>query len=101
MKTIETKSASFQRAIAKATAQKPLVKIGFKPNQYLVRGSGGDFYPVLFQRAAHGQMLAACLCRGGISGFDCYHVAAAFVAHTSFVRAGLRPPAARRNEIRL
>jgi len=103
MKQIQTKSKSFQRAIAKAISKKPLVRIGAKANEYFVRASAPEAapYPVHFQRAGGGQMLASCLCPGGINGFDCYHVAAALLAHSAFVRAGLRQPAARRPEIRL
>ncbi|MDQ3750422.1 MAG: hypothetical protein M3367_15615 [Acidobacteriota bacterium] len=101
MKHIEIKSKQFQNVLAKATQTKPLVRIGAKENQYLVRGSHGNFYSVTFQRAAHGEMLGACLCTGAIRGFHCYHLAAALLAHTAFVGAGLRQPAARRPEIRL
>lgn len=109
MKNIEINSKQFQTVLAKAVQTKPLVRIGNKPNQYFVRGSdpNGDglggyvFYPVYFQRAAHGQMLGSCLCAGAMRGFHCYHLAAALLAHSAFVRAGLRQPATRRPEIRL
>lgn len=96
MKEIKINSKQFQNVLAKATAEKPLVKIGNKPNEYFVRGSAGDFYPVHFQRAAHGQMLGSCLCAGAMRGFHCYHLAAALLVHSAFVRAGLRQPAAKR-----
>ena len=97
MKEIEINSKQFQNALAKATAEKPLVKIGAKQNQYFVRGSSGDFYAVHFQRAAGGKMLGSCLCAGAMRGFHCYHLAAALIAHSAFVRCGLRVPAARRH----
>lgn len=93
---IETKSAQFQRAIEKAIEKKPLVKIGGKENQYLVRGSSGDFYPVNFVRASYGAMLGYCHCAGAMRDFHCYHLAAALMVHSAFVRAGIRRPAARR-----
>ena len=101
MKKIETKSTQFQNAIAKAIETKPLVRpmkynTGNTTIGYLVRGSSGDFYPVRFQRAGGGAMLGGCLCAGSQRGFHCYHVAAALLAHSAFVRAGLRPQAPQR-----
>lgn len=96
MKKIETKSAQFQTVLAKAIEKKPLVKIGHKENQYFVASSTGEFYPVHFQRAGGGAMLGSCLCAGAMRGFHCYHLAAALLAHSAFVRAGLRKPAAKR-----
>ena len=96
MKKIEINSKQFQNVLKKAIEKKPLVKIGKKENEYFVRGSSGDFYPVRFQRAGGGAMLGSCLCAGAMSGFHCYHLAAALVAHSAFVRGGLRRPASRR-----
>lgn len=93
---IEIKSNQFQNVLEKAIAKKPLVRIGAKPDSYLVRGSTGEFYPVSFQRASGGAMLGFCLCAGAQRGFHCYHLAAALLAHSAFVRAGIRQPAARR-----
>ena len=104
MREIEINSKQFQNVLAKAVETKPLVRIGAAANQYFVRGSdpNGDglggyvFYPVTFQRAGGGKMLGSCLCAGAMRGFHCYHLAAALIAHSAFVRAGLRQPAARR-----
>lgn len=96
MKAIETNSTQFQSALKKAIATKHLVRCGHKQNEYFVRGSNGKLYPVHFQRAAGGQMLGSCLCAGAMRGFYCYHLAAALLAHSAFVRAGLRQPAAQR-----
>lgn len=95
MKKIETKSTQFQNVLAKAIETKPLVKIGQRENEYLVCGSAGDFYPVSFERGANGAMLGSCSCAGAERGFHCYHLAAALLAHSAFVRAGLRRPAAK------
>lgn len=94
MKEIETNSKQFQNVLAKAIETKPLVKIGAKPNQYFVAGSSGDNYVVHFQRGSGGKMLGGCMCQGAMRGFHCYHLAAALVVHSAFVRAGLRQPAA-------
>jgi len=99
MKNIEINSNQFQNVLEKAVEKKPLVRIGHKPNQYFVRGSSGEFYPVHFQRAASGKMLGSCLCAGAMRGFHCYHLAAALLAHSAFVRAGLRQPAAKRENV--
>lgn len=104
MNEIKINTAQFQRALAKAIEMKPLVRIGAGDGQYLVRGSkrNGDglggyvFYPVKFQLGGGGRRLASCLCAGGQRGFHCYHLAAALLAHSAFVRAGLRSAAARR-----
>lgn len=94
---IETKSNQFQNVLAKAIEKKPLVRpVSGDSAKYLVRGSSGDFYPVNFVRASGGAMLGYCLCAGGMRGFHCYHLAAALIVHSSFVRAGVRSPAARR-----
>ena len=96
MKKIEIGINQFQNVLKKAIETKPLVRLGAENDLYLVRGSSGDFYPVRFQRAAGGAMLGACLCEGAMRGFHCYHLAAALIAHSAFVRAGLRAPAPRR-----
>jgi len=96
VKKIETKSTQFQNVLAKAIEKKPLVKIGQRENEYLVRSSAGDFYPVRFERGAGGAMLGSCSCAGAERGFHCYHLAAALLAHSAFVRAGLRSPATAR-----
>ncbi len=96
MKKIETKSKQFQNVLEKAIEKKPLVKIGQRENEYIVRGSQGNFYPVRFTRAVGGAMLGACSCAGAERGFHCYHLAAALLAHSAFVRAGLRSPATAR-----
>ena len=98
MKKIETKSKQFQNVLEKAIETKPLVRIGQRENEYLVRGSAGDFYPVRFERGAGGAMLGSCSCAGAERGFHCYHLAAALLAHSAFVRAGLRSPVARRGD---
>ena len=96
MKKIEIDSKQFQNVLKKAIEKKPLVRVGAENDLYFVRASGGDFYPVRFQRSASGAMLGACLCEGAMKGFHCYHLAAALLAHSAFVRAGLRAPAPRR-----
>lgn len=96
MKEIEINSKQFQNVLAKAVETKPLVRIGAAANQYFVRSSTGEFYPVTFRRAGGGKMLGSCLCAGAMRGFHCYHLAAALLAHSAFVRCGLRQPAARR-----
>lgn len=93
---IETKSKQFQNALAKAIEKKPLVKIGAKENEYLVRGSEGNFYPVNFERSSAGAMFEFCQCAGAMGGYHCYHLASAQLAHSSFVRAGLRSPVSAR-----
>lgn len=97
MNEIKMETENFKRAMAKAIEKKPLVKIGSKPGQYFVAASDGfSSYTVQFQIGAGGRRLGSCLCAGGQKGYFCYHLAAALIAHSSFVRAGLRVPAARR-----
>lgn len=97
MNEIKMNTPSFNRAVAKAIANKPFVKNGCKAGQYFVAASDGfSSYPVLFQVGGGGKRLASCLCAGGQKGLFCYHKAAAFIAHVGFVRAGLREPAAPR-----
>jgi hypothetical protein len=99
MNEIKFKSESFKRAMAKAAAKKPLVKIGSKTGQYFVAASDGfSSYQVLFQVGGGGRRLASCLCAGGQKGYFCYHQAAALLAHSSFVRAGLRSCAVSRRD---
>lgn len=99
MNEIKINTPSFNRAIAKAIAKKPLVKNGKKAGQYFVAASDGfSSYPVLFEVGGGGRRLASCLCAGGQKGLFCYHQAAAFIAHVGFVRAGLRVPAVSRRE---
>ncbi len=99
MNEIKTQSPAFSRAIAKAIAKKPMVRIGKKTGQYFVAASDGfSAYPVLFTLGAGGRRLASCLCAGGQKGFFCYHLAAALLVHSAFVRAGLRKPAVSRRE---
>jgi hypothetical protein len=93
---IEINSKQFGRALEKAIQTKPLVRLGGEENQYLVRGSRGDFYPVKFVRGSSGAMFGYCHCAAAMRDFHCYHLAAALLAHSAFVRAGLRRPAARR-----
>lgn len=97
MNEIKFDTKSFENALAKAIAKKPLVSPGKKDGQYFVAASDGfSKYPVLFQIGGGGRRLASCLCAGGQKGLFCYHQAAALLAHSAFVRGGLRRPAARR-----
>lgn len=94
---IETKSNQFQNALAKAIEKKPFVRpVAGDASKYLVRGSNGDFYQVNFVRASGGAMLGYCHCAGAMRGYHCYHLAAALMVHSAYVRAGIRRPAARR-----
>ncbi len=100
MNEINFSSKSFERALAKAVATKPMVRIGKKAGQYFVAASDGfSSYPVSFSLGGGGRRLSSCLCAGGQKGLFCYHQAAALIAHSAFVRAGLRRPAARRENI--
>lgn len=96
MKEIDVNHRQFQNVLKKAIEQKPLVRLCAESGAYLVRGSKGDLYPVTFQVGGGGRRLGSCLCAGAMKGFYCYHLAAALIVHTAFVRAGLRAPAARR-----
>ena len=101
MNEIKFKTARFDRAIAKAIENKPLVRLGKKNGQYFVSASDGfSSYQVLFQTGAGGRRLSSCLCAGGQKGFFCYHQAAALMAHAAFVKGGLRQPAQTRREQR-
>lgn len=97
MKEIDVNHRQFQNVLAKAVAVRPLVRLGSASGSYLVRGSSGDFYPVNFQLGGGGRRLGSCLCAGAMRGYYCYHLAAALLAHSAFVRAGLRAPASRRS----
>lgn len=96
MNEIKTNTPRFKRALKKAIETKPKVRIGKKPAQYFVDGSTGNIHVVTFQRGGGGRLLWSCLCPAGQSGNICYCAAAALLAHSAFVRAGLRQPAARR-----
>lgn len=97
MNEIKMETESFKRAMAKAIEKKPLVKIGHKAGQYFVAASDGfSSYTVQFQIGGGGRRLASCLCAGGQKGLFCYHQGAALLAHSAFVRCGLRSPAAPR-----
>jgi len=97
MNEISFNGKSFERAMKKAIAEKPFVKIGAKCGQYFVAASDGfSSYQVLFQLGGGGRRLASCLCAGGQKGRFCYHQAAALIVHSSFVSCGLREPAAKR-----
>lgn len=99
MNEIKMNTPRFQRAMAKAIEKKPMVRNGKKAGQYFVAASDGfSSYVVQFQIGAGGRRLGSCLCAGGQKGFFCYHLAAALLAHSAFVRAGLRKPAVSRRE---
>ena len=100
MNEIKFSSESFKRAMAKAVEKKPLVRNGKTAGEYVVAASDGfSSYRVLFQIGANGRRLSSCLCAGGRKGFFCYHQAAALLAHTAFVRAGLRAGAVSRRAV--
>ena len=97
MNEIQFKSAAFDRAMAKAKAKKPMVRLGKNDGQYFVAASDGfSSYRVSFTLGGGGRRLSSCLCAGGQKGLFCYHQAAALLVHVAFVRSGLRKPAAPR-----
>lgn len=87
---IDTKSKNFKNVLAKAKKNKPFVSIvsGFD-GTYRVEASGLGFYIVSFW-SENNEKHCSCECLGFERGFFCYHIAAALLAHSSFVRAGLR-----------
>lgn len=91
-KIIDVKNNQFQNVLKKAIETKPLVRLGEIPGGYFVRASGGDFYTVSFWSES-GAKFCSCECKGFERGFYCYHIAAALLAHSAFVRAGLRSAA--------
>lgn len=99
MNEIKMDTPRFERAITKAIEVKPMVRNGKKAGQYFVAASDGfSSYVVQFQIGAGGRRLGSCLCAGGQKGFFCYHLAAALLVHSAFVRAGLRQPAVSRQQ---
>ena len=91
MNEIKIDSKNFKNSLAKAVAKKPFVRLGKKDGQYVVNGSQAESrYVVQFQRGAGGKMLGSCLCQAGQKRLGCYHLAAALLAHSAFVRSGLR-----------
>ena len=93
---ININSKQFQNVLKKAIEVKPLVRLGAAAGSYFVRGSSGSFYPVKFRVGGGGKKIGYCLCAGAARGFHCYHLAAALLAHSAFVRAGLRSAASKR-----
>ena len=99
MNEIKMETPRFERAMAKAIERKPMVRNGKKAGQYFVAASDGfSSYVVQFQIGAGGRRLGSCLCAGGQKGYFCYHLAAALLVHSAFVRAGLRSPALSRRQ---
>lgn len=92
-KLINVKNNQFQNVLKKAIEVRPLVRpLRVMDGVYDVRASGGDFYQVSFWRE-DGQMFGQCECKAAEKDFYCYHFAAALLAHSAFVREGLRRPA--------
>jgi hypothetical protein len=91
---INFNSGSLQRAVAKAVAVRPHVRLGLASScgaAYFVRRSdGASFAQVQFIRSARGSALVSCDCDAGARVMLCYHAAAALIVHVSLVRSGFR-----------
>ena len=99
MKKIEIKSNQFQNVLKKAIEKKPMVRLGKKAGLYFVAGSTGNKYAVQFERGFYGAMFGSCLCPGAVRGFHCYHLAAALIVHSAYVKQEMRKPAPTRREM--
>jgi len=54
--------------------------------KYAVKGTKGNFYTVKCERAANGERMVECECRGAEKGLVCYHAAAALSLHVGLAK---------------
>lgn len=69
----------------KCRQMRPKVCLNGAIGNYKVKGNENTYNVHLFRNAS-GQKLAECCCRANENGLFCYHIAAAFLAHTGIMR---------------
>ncbi len=75
-----TTAEAMQKAIDKARAVKPLVRVVRFGNYTVTNKQTGASYNVTCEKR-NGERIADCTCKAGARGLRCYHVAAAAGAH--------------------
>ena len=75
-----TTTEAMQKAIDKARAVKPLVRVVRFGNYTVTNKQTGASYNVTCEKR-NGERIADCTCKAGARGLRCYHVAAAAGAH--------------------
>lgn len=79
-KTLDELKQKLDKALKKAGNEFPEYRV-IEPGLYEVKGSKGNWYQVRAGRTADGEFFIACLCRGSVQGYACYHSALIFVIH--------------------
>jgi hypothetical protein len=74
-----------EKAIEKAKKIRPTVKFDHF-GRYRVSGSSGGYYSVVCKKSDNGYKTIECTCKGGESGYVCYHAVAALSLHIGLAR---------------
>ena len=82
---ISNPEKQLKNGFEKCRAMHPKVSLNGAVGSYKVKGNE-NIYNVKLFRDDRGQKLAECCCKANENGMFCYHIAAAFLAHTGIMR---------------
>lgn len=75
-----------EKSNKKATELNPAVKV-IEFGEYEVENSKKGFYKVFIGINNYKEIFIACVCRGGLQGYGCYHAVKAFEKHQELIES--------------